>query len=225
MWVFLSLLPALAAEPAPPPIATASTPPDPLAGVRPVPAPATAQADWRSWLAGHGKPLSELACVQTWPGFADTCFRVWEPTAAGKRSRRWVTSADLGAWGTTAAGLRDRVAPHAAERVGALAKSRDVVGMKATYLEIVDGDGWAAAAILAPEALAAKLGGAPIAVALPADTVALAWKPGDEQVDLAMAVGVHELFAAQESPVSEVIHVWDGKAWTAWAVATPKAAP
>ncbi len=216
MWVFLWLLPALAAEPAAR---------DPLAEIRPVPAPSSAQADWRIWLAGHGKPPSELACVATWPGFADTCFRVWEPTAAGKRSRRWVTSADLAAWGTTAPALRDRVAPLAAERVGALAKTRDVVGMKATYLEIVDGDGWAAAAVLAPDALAAKLGGVPIAVALPADTVALAWKPGDEQVDLAMAVGVHELFAAQESPVTEVIHVWDGKTWTAWAVATPRATP
>jgi hypothetical protein len=194
------------------------------AGVRPVVAPSSAADDWHAWLAKQGRPTSDLACEVEWPGYASVCFRVYEPADGPKRVRRWVTTADLTRWKLTIDGLRTDVAAAAAKEVALLAQVKPVVDLPATYLEIVDGEGWAAAGLLAPDALAARLGGPPIAVAVPAETVLLAWKPGDDKIDLAMAVGVHELFTGQADPVTEVIHAWDGAKWSAYAVATPHVA-
>jgi hypothetical protein len=196
----------------------------PADGLRAVVARPAAAEDYRAWLALHARPPATLACSPGWPGLALLCFRVWEPVPgdAARRSRRWVSSADLTAWGIDAAGLQAAVDARARTQIAA-ATSRQIVGMKGSYLEIVDGDGASAAALLHPDLLAARLGGPPIAVALPSDAVMLAWKPGGDDVDLAMAVGVHEVFTAAETPVTEVVHLWDGAAWTAWAMTQPVA--
>ncbi len=194
----------------------------PVEGLRAVVARPGAADDFRAWLVSNHRPETTLACTEGWAGLASLCFRIWEPAPGDpvRRSRRWVTAADLTAWATDAVLLRAALGVAGREHV-AQATTHQIEGISGEYLKIVDGDGWSASALLAPDALAARLGGPPIAVALPSDTVMLAWKPGNDQVDLIMAVGVHEVFAAAEAPVTEVVHRWDGTTWTAWAMTLP----
>jgi hypothetical protein len=130
-----------------------------------------------------------------------------------------VTEGDLDRWGIR---LPDALAALTEAGVARLSSAveRPIVGLSARYLELQDPDGWEAVALLDPAPLVARLGGAPIAVAVPQEGVLLAWKPGDPDVDLAMAVGVREL-AIGDGRVSDVVFGWDGRVWAPYAVAQP----
>jgi hypothetical protein len=194
----------------------------PPEGVRPVVARPAAAGEYKAWLAANGRPAADLACDSGWPGLAALCWRVWEPAPGEppRRARRWATTADLARWSVDLAALRETARGDATRSIG-LATSKRVEGMTGSYVELIDGDGGSAAALLAPDVLASKLGGPPIVAALPSDVVLLAWKPGDEAFDLAMAVGVHEVYTRAETPITEVVHLWDGAAWSAWGVPLP----
>lgn len=185
--------------------------------VRPVVAPLDVDRRWQTHLELQGLPPDRLACAPLWPTAATLCFRVWEGGM-----RRWVTLSDTGRWGTSTAALTDAVsglaAPHLAQ-----AELLDVGGTSARYLRLVDGDGWAAAGALLPEQVAQRLGGSPIHVALPAESVLVAWHAGDGELDRIMAIGVRELYEQTPNPVSAQIQRWDGVRWTPYGEATPTA--
>ena len=183
--------------------------------VRPVVAPVDAPAQFRAWSVAHGGP-AELACDALWPDQALLCFRIREGS-----TRRWVTTADVSGWGVDLAAVRaamvDRAASHLAP------EGRPVEGLNATFWQAVDGDGWAAAGVLRPGDLSRALGDGPLAVAMPTDQILIAWHPGREEVDRAVAVGIHELWDGKDGAVSAVAFTWDGASWAPWGVATPRA--
>ena len=97
--------------------------------------------------------------------------------------------------------------------------------MTASYLKLVDGDGWAAAGALRPDLLAEKVGGLPLRMAMPAEGVLLAWKGGEAEVDRVMAVGVKEMYDQLPGAVSPRIVTWDGAKLAPYGQAVPKPAP
>ncbi|MEQ1502962.1 MAG: hypothetical protein ABMB14_12065, partial [Myxococcota bacterium] len=132
-----------------------------------------------------------------------------------------VGAADLRAWTVSAGDLRATVATRSDAAVAG-AELVPIAGMNASYLRLVDADGWAAAGALRPELVAARLGGGAIRVAVPAQSVLVAWRVGDPAIDTVMAVGVRELFEQQPGPVSPKIHTWDAGRWTPFGEAVPK---
>jgi hypothetical protein len=184
-------------------------------GLRPVVASADVGQRYVRWRALEGLPPERLVCEPFWPEAAALCFRVWEE---GKR--RWVVTADLFSWGVDAAGLRSAVVAQAEAKVRA-AEQVPIGGMEGSYLRLVDPDGWAAAGILRPDVLAERLGGVPIRVAVPAESVLVAWKVQGEEVDKVMAVGVRELYEQTPGPVSPKIHTWENGRWTPYGEARP----
>lgn len=192
---------------------------DPPAGLRLVAASENTPDAHAQWRAARGESVDPLACARVWPGYAQVCLRVWEPADGAKRRRRWVTEGDLTRWKVTLPdALSDLVEAGTAHLAAAV--ERPIVGLGGRYLELQDADGWEAVALLDPAPLVARLGGAPIAVALPQEGVLLAWKPGQPEQDLAMAVGVREL-AVGEGRVTDVVFGWDGRVWAPYVVAQP----
>lgn len=184
-------------------------------GLRPVMATPDTPERYRMWRLVEQLPEDDLACEPIWPDTALLCFRLWEN---GKR--RWVGESDLRAWRTNVAALEAQVAAHAGPKLQA-AELVPIEGMNTTYLRLVDGDGWAAAGLLHPELLAERLGGLPIRVAVPNDTVLVAWKAQGKDVDQVMAVGVRELYDQQSGGVSPQIRQWDGESWLPFGQALP----
>ncbi len=189
--------------------------------VLPALAPSDAPTQYASWLAETGRPRAELACDPLWKDAALLCFKV----QIGNK-RRWVTRADLAKWKWDLPELRRRVTEAARQHDTSLPNPAAVPGLDgATYWIASGGDGWATAALLDPVALAERLGGGPFLVAVPLETVLIAWKPGNADLDRVIAVGVREMYDGQEGPVSAVIHLWDGERFTAFGEAKPSSAP
>jgi len=190
-------------------------------GLRPVAADTGAPGRFAEWRTGKGLAAAELACDPALPGAVLLCFRIWEGDA-----RRWVTRDDLARWGATTTDLRAALLSEASRRI-ASAELVPIAGTTSTYLRLTDGDGWAASAVLAPGALAARLGATPgsIRVALPAEGVLLAWLAGDADRDRIMAVGAREIYDAQPGSVSPAVFTWDGRVWTSFGEAVPRPLP
>jgi hypothetical protein len=184
--------------------------------LRPVVAASGVESRYSAHRREQGLPPEELACAPLWPGAAELCFRVWE-----RGQRRWVTATDATRWGTTAHELV-RVLSDAAGAKLATAELLPVDGLDARYLRLVDGDGWAAAGALRPELLAQRLGGLPVHVAMPADSVLIAWRAGDAELERVMAVGVREWFDQTAGRVSPKVHEWDGLEWRPYGEAQPR---
>ncbi|MEQ1566599.1 MAG: hypothetical protein ABMA64_13235 [Myxococcota bacterium] len=188
-------------------LAALASPPD---GLRPVVARAGAVDRYARWAALEGELPARPVCEPVWPEIVDLCYRVWDQ---GKR--RWVVTGDLGAWAADAPALRERVASAAGEWV-ARAELVPIAGTPHQYLRLVDGDGWTAAGLLRPELAAERLGGGPIRMAYPAETVWIAWRAGDDELDRIMAIGVRELYDATAGSVSPRIVTWDPSAPAPW---------
>lgn len=129
--------------------------------------------------------------------------------------RRYVTRAELAAWGLDREALRARAVAGAAGRVGASRPAPVAVEGGGQYRLSAEGDGWDVAALLQPEALRAQLGGQPV-VAVPQRNTLLAWRSGDAELDTIMAVGVKRMHEAAEAPVSPLLYAWDGDSWEVW---------
>ena len=185
-------------------------------GLRPVVGSVDVGERFVRWLGEQGLAPEHLVCEPVWPEVAQLCFRVWDQ---GKR--RWVVGHDLGTWGVDEPGLRAAVTPLAEAHL----KQAELVpigGMTTSYLRLVDGDGWAASGLLRPDLLVARLGGGPIRVAVPADSVLISWKAQGEEVDRIMAVGVRELYdSARTGAVSPKVVTWDGLKWESFGEARP----
>jgi hypothetical protein len=207
-WLAWPVATALAAEPA-----------VNLADLRPVAADTDAPVRFAAWRASSGLAPEGLACEPTLPKAVLLCFRVWE-----KGSRRWVTTGDLQRWGTDLPTLRAALQDHARAKVAA-APLVEVEGAHERYLRLVDGDGWAAAGLLAPDAIALRLGGTPVRVSFPAEGVLVAYRPAGPELDRILAVGARELYDTQQGSVSPAIFTWDGRAWTTFSEALPTSPP
>jgi len=183
----------------------------PPEGLRPGLSPWDAPEQFAQWMKSQGAAGASLACTDPWPEHAKLCFRLWE-----KEKRRYVTQADAATWGSDAAGLQAAVLERSRGKIAGMLERTPVEGLPAHYWIARDGDGWQASGILHPDELADAIGGVPILVAAPADGVLLAWRPGVEGVDKAMAVGVREMHDQLDGSITPVIHRWDGTAWAVW---------
>jgi hypothetical protein len=184
--------------------------------LRPVVASVSAPQRHQAWQTAEGLPADPIVCDPLWQDIALLCFRTWEE---GKR--RWVTASDAASWKTDAKALRALLQEQAPAHAQA-AEMVPVQGMNASYLRLVDGDGWAAALALRPELLAERLGGLPVRVAMPAEGVLVAWKVGAPELDQVMAVGVREMYEQMSGAVSPRVVTWDGKKYTPFGQAIPR---
>jgi len=184
--------------------------------VRPVLAPDDAQAQHDAWEESHGHTPQPLACEEVWNKQARVCF-----TVVDDHTRRWVTEADLASWGV----VLDAVVAAVIERARAPLSDRPrptrIDDMQGTYWVSAEGDGWDAALLLKPEWIAARLGGAPVLVAAPAEGTVLAWRPGDAKLDKVMAVGAKRMYDSQPGSVTPMVYQWDGEHWKAFGQAVP----
>lgn len=188
-------------------------------GVRPVATDPGAPDRYLQHLRGSGQPEAALACDPLLPGTVLLCFRVWED---GKR--RWVDAADLPKWDVTTGALRAHVTAAAEAQLEA-AEWVPVAEMEARYLRHVDGDGWAVSGLLAPHALATRLGAESLRAAIPAQGVLLAWAPGSTDLEKVMAVGAREVFDGQSDRITPKVYQWDGTAWLPFGEAVPAPTP
>lgn len=153
--------------------------------VLPIVAEAGAPEQYAAWRAANGLPPAAPVCRETWPGVLVVCVRVEE----GGR-RRWVTTEDLTGWGASATEVWAALEARAAARVAAADRVRPVTGLPgASYWAEAEADGWAAAALLAPDVVARRLGGASVRVAAPTADVVLAWVDAGAEVDQIVSVG------------------------------------
>ena len=188
--------------------------------VVPIPAPVDSPDQFLAWQRENSQPpFKLLACDKLWVNEALLCFKVSE----GKQ-RRWVTQADLQTWGTDLPGLRKWAESRAKGEIASLQKA-DIEGMNASYWVANTGIGWAMAGVLSPADLTNKIGAKQVFVGMPAEGVLMAWVPANAEVNLAMAVGVREVFDETKKPVTPMVHRWDGERWTTFAEATPHEVP
>lgn len=187
--------------------------------VRPVAEPVDVVSAFRAEAAALGRKgdAAELAC-------RDLAEQLMLCFVAGDE-RRYVTRAELVAWGEDLAAVEARakvaaLAGFNADRPAMMA----VDGLSGRYWLSAEGDGLDAAALLYPERLAAIVGGEPV-VAVPAAGVLLMWVPGDKDLDKVMAVGVRQMHDASEHPVSSRIYRWNGQKWVVWGQAVERLAP
>ncbi len=179
--------------------------------VRPIAAPADAPAQHAAWAAESGREVAPLVCRVVWPDAARVCFTVVE---AGVR--RWVTEGDLAKWEVELDALVALIVTRSAAPTSDRPRATAIADMPGTYWVAADGDGWDAALLLAPARIAARVGGGSVLVAVPASGTLLAWRPGDADLDKVMAVGTRRMYEADISPVTPLVHRWDGEAWTAF---------
>jgi hypothetical protein len=173
-----------------------------------------------AWRALEGRSPDALACIDGPTRAHLVCLRVWE----GPR-RRWVLASDVASWGRSGADLL-RGASAGAPAAVARAELVPIDGTPDRYLRLLDPDGWAAAGLLRPDLLVARLGGGPVRVAIPAEGVLLAWPARQpaaaSELDRVMAVGVREWFDRGTAPVSPLVLTWDGATWSTFGEAVPK---
>lgn len=131
---------------------------------------------------------------------------------------RWVSGADLLAWGMPREELIARVLHRAGAHVRSSGEFVEVDGLGAYWIAAT-GDGWASSGLLHPDRLARLLGTDELRVAVPNIGVLLAWAGGSEDFDLAMAVGASDMFNVQKLPVSATVFRLDGRGWAPWASA------
>jgi hypothetical protein len=142
------------------------------------------------------------------------CFRVRESTPGGETRERWLVAADLTAWGVAdVASVRAYVAEQVRARLGSVLTRVPLVGMNGAYWLGADEDGWAPGVVLVPDALVARAGFGPLRVAAPSWGVVLVWTASDPALELAMAVGVREMFASQATPLTDLVFAWEEGRW------------
>lgn len=192
------------------------------AEVRPAVVGVATPEAYAAFASKRGMSETALACDTVWGDEALLCWRLITDT-----EQRWVTTADLARWDVDRAGLRAEVVRRSVELVATAGELKPVEDMEASYWLSAAGDGWAALALLHPDALASRLKARPLMVATPNIDVTLAWAGGNAEVDTVMAVGVREMFEQQRHPITAVVHRWSDGAWKAFgeAVRTEKGPP
>lgn len=168
--------------------------------------PADVEVRYRAWALGQGRPAAraELVC-RPFTEAARLCF-VWR--AADRRV--YVTRAD----GLDAAAAEALAGADARASLDAL-QPQAVEGMTGTFWLRAEADGRDHAPLLAPEALAAKVG-AGVVVGVPNRGALVAWVPGDAAFDQVVAAGVYRMHATLPDPVTETLFQWNGTGWRVW---------
>lgn len=171
---------------------------------------------WQQRAVARGEPPPALAC-RPWAEELVLCF-----TVPDGETRRYVTTRDLAAWEADAAALEAAAVAHV---VAGLGPSRPqevrVEGDPRTYLLSAEGDGLDQAGLFHPEALAARFGGQPFAVGVPARGVLIAFPLGDPELERIVAVGIRRAFESLEDPISPLVFTWSGGQWVPWGEARP----
>jgi hypothetical protein len=187
----------------------------PLEKVRPVLAPADAAGQYEAWQKSKGQE-NTLACDPLWGNDALLCFRLWE----GKR-RRWVTHQDMKEWGVTIHEMKAYISDKASEHVKGLSQ-KTPIGLPGQYYELVDGDGWSAAAALRPDLVCDQLGVTHLLMAAPNESVVFAWVPGKAELDSAIGIAVKDSFDEGKGAITPVVYYWKSGVWTAYGEAKPR---
>lgn len=178
------------------------------AGARPVAAPADAQDQFAAYRSQAGLPPAELACTELWPGMVLICLQLRE-----EGRQRWVLASEAEAWSGSVEAAMAVLAQRAAEPLAEQPVPVPVPEMEdARYYRAAEGDGWEVAGLLRPDLLAARVGAAPIRVALPRSDVLLAWPAGSDALDKVMAVGVREIHDAGGG-LSPAVIEWAEGGW------------
>lgn len=157
--------------------------------------------------------LDAGACAPVVAGELSVCLQ-----ARLRDGDRWVSAADLLAWGVAREELISRTLHRARGHVRSSGEFVEVDGLGAYWIAST-GDGWASSGLLHPDKLARLLGSEDLRVAVPNVGVVLAWGGGSADLDLAMAVGAADMFQVQKLPVSATVYRFDGRGWTPWATA------
>lgn len=183
--------------------------------VRPVLLAQSPADRYSAWRQRQGLPGQQLACAAAGPPGISVCFR-----RGSSVHQRWVHQPDLEAWRVTVAELRSVVARRAVAEVGR-AESVPVVGTPHRYLRATDEQGWAAAAVLAPQAVVERLGGA-FRLAVPAQGLVVAYRLDGADLDRIMAVGVRELYESQPRSITPSLFTWESGGWRGFGEAVPR---
>ncbi len=172
--------------------------------------PSDVALQYAAWAVSQGRagPATELRCRP----FAEGTSLCFSRIVDG--GRRYWTAAE----GRTVAEL-EGVARAAAEASAARLESVAVDGFTAGYFLGAVGDGRDHAALLSPDAMAARIGAPGFVVGIPARNVLVAWIPGDSSFDKAVAVGVRRMYETLPNAVSPLIYRWDGAVWRTYAEA------
>lgn len=175
--------------------------------VLPWAAPWAVQVQYAQWRTSREQVPAELQCRPLWANEVRLCRR---ELTEGRLRRLHVGDSTAGLVSTT----------DASAWIQAETEVVSIPGMDTSYRLLRDSQGRAAWAAEYPEVLAKDLG-VPFLAAMPDSQRLLAWSAGEPLVDRVMAVGVHEMFAASSTPVSDVVFAWDGERWFAFASANP----
>jgi hypothetical protein len=161
----------------------------------------------------------------TGPAASIVCDRLAERlslcfTFDAGETRRYVTEADLVAWGIEADEVRRRAGARAKEALRSERPASTPIEGGLSYLLSAEGDGLDAAALAWPRRLE-ELAGGPVLVAVPQRHTLLAWRSDGGELDTIMAVGVRRMHDAAPHPVSPLVYRHDGEAWRVWGQARP----
>jgi hypothetical protein len=167
------------------------------------------QAAYAEYAAAQGRPEAARALVCR--PFAERTRLCFTRLEGGVRS--WYVTAD----GRSLATLEAAALGSADDAVKRL-EPVTVEGFATPYWMAAVGDGRDHAALLHPDALKKRLGGA-FVVAAPARGVLVAWLPGDVVFDKIVAVGVRRMYETLPNPVSPLLYKWTGEAWITWGAA------
>lgn len=151
----------------------------------------------RSGSLTHEDGALRPVCRPLIAGELDACLRL----RTGPEER-WVLPGDLRQWGVEAEVAWAGVERLAGRRLRGAMRQVAVEGMDASYWLADRGDGWAGAVLLRPD-LAVRWLGPELRVAAPSFDVVLAWTPSAPELDLIMAVGVHDMYEQQAGPVHD----------------------
>jgi hypothetical protein len=166
-------------------------------------------------------PKGDFACEALW-SIPDAPWLCYLTSAGPKGGSRWVTQRDLAAWKVDLASLRSQAVAAAPQHLAL--RVQPIVDAQSKSYRVQD-DAWAAAGFLAPEAVAAALGGLQFYATAPTSGAALFWAAGDAEADKMLAVASREMFDQLDNGVSPVLFEWNGKRWAAYAQATPAKPP
>jgi len=187
-----------------------------LEGMRPAAAPWSVQESYDTHRVAQDLPKQTLACQVLWPELARLCVREWTD---GRRSWLSVDAAEAG--GVDLPSVHTSFVDASANRISKDLERVEVQGFSQVHYRLRDGDGWAVAGVLAPQAVARKLDAPMVFAAMPSTGVFVAWVPGDPEFDQVMAVGVREIYDAASDRVSPVVMRWESGQWNAYAEAKP----
>jgi len=172
------------------------------------PEPADAAEQYRVWASSKGASgeAAEVACRELAGQGPKLCLRVED-----EERRRYVTRADLAAWGLT----------HAEAEAAAV----EVLTASPWELRELDGGGswWeipvndvsALAALAHPRWFPGDL------VAMPSRSTLLAWRSDGGELDHIMLVAVRRAYEAADDPVSPVVLRWGDSSWGVFGQARP----